>query len=187
MNEKPIKVDAATDRTVSELAYFLRTTKKAVVAIAVAEYSEQRDRYLAAPATSGGSGEGEFGPEDGGGEHGAPGDHGTGDTRASARPTVLDLAPLQRLALRRTELVRAFATHGAGGIRLLDTAPAAPGEAGLVLLAETDIVEGGQAAWDLSRVASQLLGLRVEVISTTMLRLFDKPRLRRALEQSRPL
>ncbi|MRX43969.1 hypothetical protein [Agromyces kandeliae] len=193
MNEKPIKVDAATDRTVSELAYFLRTTKKAVVAIAVAEYSEQRDRYLAAATTSGGGGDSELGRQDDGGGRETPDDHdtgtgtGTGTARAAARPTVLDLAPLQRLALRRNELVRAFAEHGAGGIRLLDAEPAAPGEAELVLLAETDIAEGGQAAWDLSRVASRLLGVRAEVISTTMLQLFAKPGLRRALERSRPL
>ncbi|GAA2035450.1 hypothetical protein GCM10009819_19910 [Agromyces tropicus] len=46
MAERPIKVDEATDRTVTELAFFLRTTKKAVVAtaVAVAEYASQAAR-----------------------------------------------------------------------------------------------------------------------------------------------
>ncbi|GAA1058453.1 hypothetical protein GCM10017608_26320 [Agromyces luteolus] len=173
MTEKPIKVDAATDQTVSELAYFLRTTKKAVVATAVADYAEQRDRYLeTAEIRSDADDE--------------PGRHGTGRGR-DARPTILHLAPLERLALRRRELARAFAERGAGDIRIFDTGRAESGEAQLVLLAETDPVDGGQAAWDLSRVASRLLGVRVEVISTTMLGLFDPGGLRAALERSRAL
>ncbi|BDZ55279.1 hypothetical protein [Agromyces marinus] len=157
MSEKSIKADAATDRTVSELAFFLRTTKKHVVAIAVADYVEQRDRYLDPAAAHAGTG------------------------------TLLDLAPLERLALRRKELARAFAKHEAGDIRLLDPEFVTPGSADIVLLAETDLLEGGRAAYDLSRVASMLLGAHVEVISTTMLELFDRPGLRGALDQSRPL
>ncbi|MFF2272353.1 hypothetical protein ACFVTX_08760 [Agromyces sp. NPDC058136] len=40
--EKPIKVDLATDELVSELAYLLKTTKKAVVREAVIEFAESR-------------------------------------------------------------------------------------------------------------------------------------------------
>ncbi|WP_353814778.1 hypothetical protein [Agromyces sp. SYSU T00266] len=173
MTEKPIKVDATTDRTVSELAYFLRTTKKAVVATAVADYAERRDRYPEAAENRSET------------DH-EPGRHGTRRGR-DARPTILHLTPLERLALRRRELTRTFAERGAGDIRILDTGAAEAGEAELVLLAETDLVDGGQAAWDLSRVASRLLGVRVEVISTAMLRLFDKDGLRWSLEHSRPL
>ncbi|WP_400996892.1 hypothetical protein [Agromyces sp. GXQ0307] len=56
-----------------------------------------------------------------------------------------------------------------------------------MLLAETEVADGGQAAWGLSGVASRLLGTRVEVISTTMLQLFDRPGLERALARSRPV
>jgi hypothetical protein len=164
MSEKPIKVDAATDRIVSELAYFLRITKKAVVAIAVADYSEQRDRYLRSEESAG---------EDG--------------RSADPRPTMLDLAPLERLALRRKELIRVFAAHRAGDLRLAELDAEDRGSADLVLLAETDLLEGGKAAYDLSRVASRLLGLRVEVLSTTMMRTFDERAHRRALDLSRPL
>ncbi|MFB6610995.1 hypothetical protein ACFCVO_11775 [Agromyces sp. NPDC056379] len=51
--EKPIKVDAETDRLVSELAYFLGSTKKSVVRVAVEDFAAARGRKTrTAQATS---------------------------------------------------------------------------------------------------------------------------------------
>ena len=40
MVDRPIKVDERTDRLVTDLAYFLRSSKKAIVRDAVAEFAE---------------------------------------------------------------------------------------------------------------------------------------------------
>jgi hypothetical protein len=47
VTEKPIKVDEHTDRIVTDLAHFLRSTKKSVVRNAVAEYAESRHALMA--------------------------------------------------------------------------------------------------------------------------------------------
>jgi hypothetical protein len=155
--EKPIKVDETTDRVVTELAFFFRTTKKSVVATAVAEYASRAEPHRT--------------PRPG-----------------LQPPTVLDLAPLDRLALRRDELVRAFEVRHARDIRLAELEPEAMGASQLVLLAETDpIVSGASEETVLSRIASDLLQLRVEVQSLTTLRLFAPSMHRAALELSRPL
>jgi hypothetical protein len=110
--EKPIKVDETTDRVVTELAFFFRTTKKSVVATAVAEYASRAEPHRTPRP----------GPQP---------------------PTVLDLAPLDRLALRRDELVRAFEVRHAHDIRLAELEPEAMGASQLVLLAETDPIVSG--------------------------------------------
>ncbi len=53
MVEKPIKVDEHTDRIVTDLAHFLRSTKKAVVRDAVAEHAESRHALMAIGAGGG--------------------------------------------------------------------------------------------------------------------------------------
>ena len=103
-------------------------------------------------------------------------------------PTVLALAPLDRLALRRDELIRAFAARQACEIRVAELEPEWMGVAELVLSAETDpIMSGTGEAMALSRIASKLLHLRVEVQSLTTLRLFAPATHRNALGLSRPL
>ena len=75
----------------------------------------------------------------------------------------------------------------ANGARLLDASANDRDDTALILLAETDPADGSVAHLPLQQVASQLLAAPVEVISTTMLRLFDREGHRRALERSRPL
>ena len=89
MAEKPIKVDERTDRIVTDLAHFLRSTKKAVVRDAVAEYAESRRSLLP--------------------DHAPTGDDGGIET----------LPPLERLALRRKDLIREFAGHRGTDVRVL--------------------------------------------------------------------
>ncbi|KZE95188.1 hypothetical protein AVP42_00476 [Agromyces sp. NDB4Y10] len=158
MAEKPIKVDQATDRVVTELAFFLRCTKKSVVAAAVAEYAAKADSVRAAMAA---------GPE---------------------RPTMLALAPLDRLALRRGELIRAFAARNAADIRVAEFKRESMGASDLVLLAETDpLMSGAGEATRLSRIASDLLHVHVEVLCLRTMRRFAPASHRTALELSRPL
>lgn len=157
MRERSIKVDEETDRTVAELAFFLRTTKKTVVRTAVAEYAEARSAYL-------------------------------GDQPPSESDrTLVALPPLERLGVRRNELIREFARQRATEVRLLDPSANDRHDATLILLADTDPVDGSAAHLPLQRIASRLLATPVEVISMTMLRLFDRDGHRRALELSRPL
>ena len=157
MREKPIKVDEETDRTVSELAFFLRTTKKAVVRTAIAEYAETRAAYL-------------------------------GDQPPSESDrTLVALPPLERLGLRRNELIREFERRRATAVRLLDESVNDRKDVTLILLARTDPADGGAAHLPLQQIASRLLATPVEVISTTTLELFDPSAHRRALELSRPL
>ena len=155
MAEKPIKVDERTDRIVTDLAHFLRSTKKAVVRDAVAEYAESRRSLMPEHAESGGDG-------------------------------IEALPPLQRLALRRKDLIREFAGHRGTDVRVL-----APDDVGaddeITLLVETDLMDGWGAAVRLAEIASRLLGTQVTVISTTALRLTQPDRLRTALNRSRPL
>lgn len=157
MAEKPIKVDVETDRTVSELAFFLRSTKKAIVRTAVAEYAEARSAYL-----------------------------GDRPPTESDR-TLVALPPIERLGLRRNELIREFAAGRATAVRLLDQTANDRGDVALILLADTDPVDGSAAHLPLQRIASRLLATPVEVISTTMLRLYDHDGYERAIELSRPL
>ncbi|KQM81219.1 hypothetical protein [Agromyces sp. Leaf222] len=172
MVAEAIRVDADTARLVAQLAHLMESTKRSVMADAVAAYAEAR---LPALTTD--------------------------------RPGFSELSPRERLRLRRDEVLRAFARHGASNVRVLD--PIAPfakaGVAGAVgsddhsgsddgtadeaidLLAETDIMMGGEAASVLSGIASRMLGVRVEVTSMTSLAMFAPERLARSVECSSPL
>ncbi|MFB6610994.1 hypothetical protein ACFCVO_11770 [Agromyces sp. NPDC056379] len=55
------------------------------------------------------------------------------------------------------------------------------------LLAETDLLRGGESAPELQMIAARLLGAPATVVSSTALRLFSPDGLRRAIEESRPL
>ena len=101
--------------------------------------------------------------------------------------TLVALPPIERLGLRRNELIRAFAARRATAIRLLDQSANDRGDIALILLADTDPVDGSAAHLALQRIAARLLATPVEVISTTMLRLYDHEGHRRAIELSRPL
>lgn len=157
MAEKPIKVDERTDRIVTDLAHFLRSTKKAVVRDAVAEYAESRRSLLP--------------------DHAPTGDDGGIET----------LPPLERLALRRKDLIREFAGHRGTDVRVLAPDDEVSADDEITLLVETDLMDGWGAAVRLAEIASRLLGTQVTVISTTALRLTQPDRLRTALNRSRPL
>jgi hypothetical protein len=180
INEKPIKVDAETDRLVSELAYFLGSTKKAVVREAVADFAAARGRARSADSDR---------------RHVADDTSVTGDARDArdARAVLplhqrFDQLPLiERLSLRRSELIRAFADHGASNIRVLGPLAFGRHADEFELLAETDPIRGGEAAAELQMIAARLLCAPSTVVSSTALRLFNPDRLRRALEESRPL
>ncbi|MEF3405579.1 hypothetical protein [Agromyces sp. CCNWLW203] len=180
--EKPIKVDAATDRLVSELAYFLGTTKKSIVRDAVADFAEARGRGNSAVA-------------DGTGNAGTAGDGGgTGAARRAdgSAPAVaherFDQLPLgERLTLRRGELLRAFGDHGASNVRVMGPLAIGMEADEFELLAETDPARGSDSAEELEVIAGQLLGAPTTVLSSTALRLFNPAGLRRALDESRPL
>jgi hypothetical protein len=109
---------------------------------------------------------------------------------ANGRIRYGDLSPRERLALRRDELLRQFERHGTSSVRVLDDTP--PNELGarsdsLILLAETDIMLGGEAAPLLADLARRLLDTPVEVISSTKLSLFDPERLEQLIAESAPL
>ena len=177
INEKPIKVDAETDRLVSELAYFLGSTKKAIVREAVADFAAARGRGRSADSDR---------------RHVADDTGATGDAREARAVLPLhqrfDQLPLiERLSLRRSELIRAFADHGASNIRVLGPLAFGRHADEFELLAETDPIRGGEAAAELQMIAARLLCAPSTVVSSTALRLFNPDRLRRALEESRPL
>jgi len=169
MAAEAIRVDAETARLVSELAHLTESTKKSVLADAVVAYAEARLPALAA-----------------------------------GRPGFSELSPRERLQLRRDALLRAFAKHGASNVRVLDPIPLDHGSGtdgdpsgdgfgdgdayeAIDLLAETDLMMGGEAASVLSGVASRMLGVRVEVTSMTALAMFAPERLARSVERSSPL
>ena len=174
INEKPIKVDAETDRLVSELAYFLGSTKKAVVREAVADFAAARGRGRSADSDR---------------RHVADDTGATGDARAvlPLHQRFDQLPLIERLSLRRSELIRAFADHGASNIRVLGPLAFGRHADEFELLAETDPIRGGEAAAELQMIAARLLCAPSTVVSSTALRLFNPDRLRRALEESRPL
>ena len=156
MADKPIKVDERTDRQVTDLAYFLRCSKKSIVRDAVAEFAE------------------------------------THRPRSTPDSTFDALDPFDRLALRRRELLRQFAERGGTNVRVLDRvgesmASDESGTGRIVLLADTDPVDGSAAVPALEEVARHLLSAPATVVSMTALRMFGSDRLQRALEQSRPL
>ena len=102
-----------------------------------------------------------------------------------------DLAVRERILLRRTDLMRAFEKESASNVRILD--PVAEEIDGtvidepVVLLAETDLMLGGEAAPRLEDLARRVLGAPVEVISATALSLFNPERLERLVKASTPL
>jgi predicted transcriptional regulator len=233
---KSIKLDERTDRLVTDLAYFLRSSKKSILHDAVAEFAEtHHPRLLATLNAAGGAGAVEAGP-------GAAGETtkdgvtsregtGSGDGFAGAGSGALAgagagagalagagagalagagagalagagagagdvtfevLDPWDRLALRRRELLRRFAEHGGTDVRVLDPVDedAASDESAptrIVLLAETDPVDGSGAVPALEEVARRVLGVHVTVVSLTALRMFGSGRVDRALAESRPL
>jgi hypothetical protein len=171
--EKPIKVDEQTDRIVSDLAHFLRSTKKSVVRDAVAEYAESRHALMPIDVGSGGvvDGEGVVGV----------GESGTGESG----PGIAGLSPMQRLALRKNELIREFARHRGTNIRVLQASDTEDDE--ITLLADTDVIDGGAAVPRLEEIAHRLLATHVTVISTTALSLMQPETYQRALAESHPL
>ena len=173
MAEKPIKVDEHTDRIVTDLAHFLRSTKKSVVRDAVAEYAESRHALTAIGAGNGDRLEGTSDP-------GVRTSHGT-----AADVGIDGLSPMQRLALRRKDLIREFARHRGTDIRVLEASDGEDDE--ITLLVETDPIDGAGAAPRLEEIAHRLLATNVDVISTTALRLMRPDSYRRALEASHPL
>ncbi|KRE22914.1 hypothetical protein ASG80_08515 [Agromyces sp. Soil535] len=96
------------------------------------------------------------------------------------------LEPFDRLALRRTELLRQFAQHGGTNVRVLERVDESTTDE-IVLLADTDPVAGGAAIPVLEEIACRLLRTRATVVSMTALRMFGSGRLQPALAQSRPL
>jgi hypothetical protein len=266
MVEKPIKVDEHTDRLVTDLAYFLRCSKKSVVRDAVADFAEARlPRSRTAPGVFGEYAPGRVGegeekgqrvrghealedgtPEDGTSEDGTSDDstsddstsddstsedstsedstsedstsedgtpedgaftgdrdhsaftgdrehgaftgdrhHGGGSSRTGGM-TFDALEPLDRLALRRTELLRQFAQHGGANVRVLERADEST-TTEIVLLADTDPVAGSAAVPVLEEIAFRLLRTHVTVVSMTALRMFGSGRLQPALARSRAL
>lgn len=171
MHEKTIKIDEQTERLVAELAYFLRSTKKSIVREAVADFAAARGR---------GRGRGDPSSARDAGDAG-------GSPRAADHDRFDQLPLIERLTLRRSELIRAFAEHGATNIRVLG--PLAVGQEAdeFELLAETDLLRGSGSAPELQMIATRLLGAPTTVVSSTGLRLFSPDRLRRALAESRPL
>ena len=221
MVDRPIKVDERTDRLVTDLAYFLRSSKKAIVRDAVAEFAETHRPGLLGgwdDRLTGRDGSASGDEIVGGGEVGEGGGVASGDDVASGDATVTAggvtgrdasrgrdelaearargvtfeaLDPIERLALRRRELVRRFAERGGTNVRVLDPAEAPGASAGsparIVLLAETDPVDGSAAVPALEEVARRVLGVHATVVSLTALRLFGSGRDEQALAQSRPL
>jgi len=151
MHDRSIKADPATGRLVSDLAYLLGSTKKQVLAEAVAAYAATRMPV------------------------------------GRDRLPYADLPVRQRLTLRRDELLRMFARHGASDVRLIG--PFAKGEdVDLVeILAETDIMMGGDAAPMLADLAREVLLTPVEVTSATALAFSSPERLERLRAESVPL
>jgi len=197
MVDRPIKVDEPTDRLVTDLAYFLRCSKKSVVRDAVAEFAETHHHPQLLAARSGVNGLGEV--EAASARAGESADDSfSGSSRGgglvgarAAGVTFEMLDPLDRLALRRRELLRQFAELGGTNVRVLDEddGDGASDEAStrIVLLAETDPVDGSAAVPALEEVARRVLGVHTTVVSLTALRLFGSGRLEQALAQSRPL
>lgn len=186
LNEKSIKVDAATDRLVSEMAHFLGATKKSILREAVADFAAARGRGASLVTDSRG--------ETGGTRSSGETDHAGELRRAgggSASPVAherFDQLPLgERLTLRRSELLRAFGEHGASNVRIMGPLAIGQDADEFELLAETDPVNGSDSAFELEIIAGRLLGAPTTVLSSTALRLFNPAGLRRAIEESRPL
>lgn len=166
MTTHSIRVDEVTHRAITDLAYLLDSTKRHVIADAIAEYTERRGSIV----------------------------------RIDGRVTFEELPVADRLTLRRDELIRAFAKRDASEIRVIhlgdaerdaideidDDGPWRPRRP-LELLVTTDVMRGSGEAYELARIASQLLRTTVHVESATRLDLFDKPALALARANSRPL
>jgi len=208
--EKPIKVDEETDRVVTDLAHFLRSTKKSIVRDAVAEYAESRHALLPPRSHGGGAGErsadykrpGERsevgrGAGERSGDDRRPGDRRPGDRSADDRRPgdrsagedgagIEGLTPMQRLGLRRKELIREFARHRGTNIRVVE-ASGEHDDDEITLLVDTDVIDGGGAAPRLQEIARRLLATDVTVVSMTALRLMGPAQHPRALAESHAL
>jgi predicted transcriptional regulator len=215
VTEKPIKVDEETDRVVTDLAHFLRSTKKSIVRDAVAEYAESRHALLPPRSDGGGAGErsadykrpGERSADDRRPGDRTAGDRGSGERSADVRSAdykrprersasdrsaredgagIEGLAPMQRLGLRRKELIREFARHRGTNIRVLE-ASGEDDDDEITLLVDTDVMDGGGAAPRLQEIARRLLATDVTVVSMTALRLMGPEQHPRALAESHAL
>jgi hypothetical protein len=215
LSENTIKVDEETHHLVSELAYLMGCTKKSVVREAVVELAHARRSALIRAPSRAGDVPGSAGPtaeavHDIGTAHpvevlpsggsGAAGRETSGPTGAevhaagsvtaaavAATPRFDELSLHERVALRRSELIREFARQGASNVRLVEpVGERADGEE-IALVADTDVLDGSSAVLKLQTAARRIIRARVHVTSTTELRLFDPEGLARALAASRPL
>ena len=116
--------------------------------------------------------------EDGAYEQGVfTGDRGQGRGSSRTGGVTFDaLEPFDRLALRRTELLRQFARHGGTNVRVLERVDESTTDE-IVLLADTDPVAGSAAIPVLEEIACRLLRTRATVVSMTALRMFGSGRL----------
>ncbi|MCD2441388.1 hypothetical protein LQ757_03750 [Agromyces sp. SYSU K20354] len=186
-----------------DLAYYLDTTKKAILRDAVADFADThrpRGRY------GGDVNETE--------RRSAGGDPGENDVRggspvfsgAARGPKFEDLPVRERLELRRSELMRAFARREAVDIRVMNPRPlldwdgdhiadefaggdltGAASHGVLELLVTTEVAGGGAEAMKLEEIAREIIRAPVHVESATKLRLFSPARLEQAIADSRPL
>ena len=158
VGEKPIKVDTDTDRRVTQLAYFMGCSKKAVVREAVAEYAEARLSRLTAELLT-------FE------------DLPVRDRLALSRGRLI-----REFAAHGGTGIRVMRRPSGSGASEEPREPEV-----LELLADTRLGGGGGAAVVLSGVARAILKAPVRVTSLTALRLFNKPGHRVALDESDPL
>ncbi|GAA1829871.1 hypothetical protein [Agromyces salentinus] len=242
MTDRSIRIDAETAKQVAELAHLMETTKKSVLADAVAGYAGARLPALAhgrtryrdlpprerlmlrrdellrlfeaqgstnvrviddlmpdplAPASA----------PDVVGDRDAPAPDPLAPDQLPLSPLAPDPLPLSPLAhdplpfsplahgpLALSPLAPDALAHDVAG----DPDGSATAHAGqedgpltswqpIVLLAETDLMLGGEAAPMLEEVARRVLGIPVEVISSTALALFNPERLERLVAASTPL
>ncbi|ANJ28229.1 hypothetical protein [Agromyces aureus] len=103
------------------------------------------------------------------------------------RRPFLDLPVRQRLALRRDELLRAYEGQGASDVRLIGPFAAGDDVDLVEILAETDIMMGGDAVDVLAAIAREILATRVEVTSATAVAFSDPELLKRLRGESTPL
>ncbi|MBT2517739.1 hypothetical protein J7E29_09870 [Streptomyces sp. ISL-90] len=176
MTEKPIKVDAHTDRLVSDIAHFLGRSKKSVVRDAIHEFAEEHRLALgvgvadavarASSATRNATG--------------VPRSHGGGTPGAPEFRTLAELPLRDRLTIQRAALIAEFAKAGATEIRLIGGLAIGEDADEVELLVELDLSEGSAPISHLQHTAQQLLRAPVKVVSAPALELFDREGFERA-------
>lgn len=207
MTDRSIRIDDETARQVAELAHLMETTKKAVLADAVAAYARARLPALADGRVK----YGDLSPrerlalrrdellrlfERQGSTNVRVLDDPTPDVLAHDGPGPDDPThdgltavggPGDGLTAVDSPGDGLTAVGGPGDDRSEPFGEALPYGGAIVLLAETDLMLGGEAAPMLEDVARRLLGVPVEVISATGLALFAPERLERLVRMSTPL